>query len=223
MTTTAKPVPPMPMASPIPVPRMAPQRRWRPGLVALAVALIATGGLSAAYAVTLVGGTNAYLAVSRSVQAGSRLAAADLTVVRISGDPALRPLPANQSDAVVGKYAAVELFPGSLLTEGQLVDVPLGGAGTTLVSIGLSQDKVPAQRVKPGVKVLLVATPVESLLAAGQTPTGPVETFDATVVDIVTGTQPGRYFVNVSVRDSDGPHIATLAAANRIVIVLAGG
>lgn len=210
-------------AGPIPVPKMAPQRRWRPGLVALAVALIATGGLSAAYAVTLVGGTNAYLAVGRSVQAGSKLEAADLTVVRISGDPALRPIGAGRSADVIGKYAAVELFPGSLLTEEQLADVPLGGAGTYLVSIGLSQDKVPAQRIKPGVKVLLVATPTETLLAAGEAPTGPAETFQATVVDIEEGTQPGRYFVNVSVQDGDGARIATLAAANRIVIVLAGG
>jgi hypothetical protein len=201
---------------------MAPQRRWRPGLVALAVALIATGGLSAAYAVTQVGSTNSYLAIAREVQAGAEIAAADLTVVRISADPALRPMAANRLSDVVGKYASVALFPGALLTEAQLTDVPLGGAGTYLVSIGLPQDRVPAQRIRPGVKVLLVATPDDSFGSQTETEER-TETFQATVVDIEPGTQPGRYYVNVSVADGDGPRIATLAAANRIVIVLAGG
>ena len=213
---------PMPMPAPIPVPRLAPQRRWRPGLVALAVALIATGGLSAAYAVTLVGSTNAYLAVARDVEAGSQIEQSDLTVVRISTDPALRPMSADAIADVVGKYAAVTLFPGQLLTESQLTDVSLGGEGTYLVSIGLSQERLPAQRIRPGVKVLLVATPADTFGASTETDER-TEMFQATVVDIAPGSQPGRYYVNVSVADGDGPRIATLAAANRIVIVLTGG
>jgi Flp pilus assembly protein CpaB len=191
-------------------------------LVALAVALIATGGLTAAYAVTLVGETHAYLAVAQEVQAGSRIARDDLVVVRISADPGLRPLAADRIDDVVGKYAAVPLFPGELLTEAQLTDVPLGGPGTYLVSIGVPQDRVPAQRIRPGVKVLLVATPPDSFGSSAEEDEE-TEMFQATVVDIEPGTQPGRYYVNVSVADGDGPRIATLAAANRIVIMLAGG
>jgi len=201
-TTISGPASATPVAAPIPVPRLAPQRRWRPALVALAVALIATGGLTAAYAVTLVGETHAYLAVAQEVQAGSRIARDDLVVV--------------------GKYAAVPLFPGELLTEAQLTDVPLGGPGTYLVSIGVPQDRVPAQRIRPGVKVLLVATPPDSFGSSAEEDEE-TEMFQATVVDIEPGTQPGRYYVNVSVADGDGPRIATLAAANRIVIMLAGG
>jgi len=193
-------------------------------LVALAVALIATGGLTAAYAVTLVGATNAYLAVARSVPAGSPIAAADLTVVQINADPALRPVPASRSADVIGKYAAVELYPGALLAEGQVADVPLGGAGTYLVSIGLTQDRIPAQRIRPGVTVLLVVTSPENRIGAAEEPGGQApQTFPATVVDIADATQPGRYFVNVAVDEDDGPYVATLAAANRIVIVRAGG
>ncbi|MBX6749189.1 MAG: flagellar biosynthesis protein FlgA [Micromonosporaceae bacterium] len=221
-TTIGGPAPATPVSAPIPVPRMAPQRRWRPGLVALAVALIATGGLTAAYAVTLVGGTHAYLAVGREVQAGTRITEDDLVVVRISADPGLRPLAADRVADVVGKYAAVPLFPGELLTERQLTDVPLGGAGTYLVSIAVPQDRVPAQRIRPGVKVLLVATPSDSFGSSTEEDEE-TEIFQATVVDITPGTQPGRYYVNVSVADGDGARIATLAAANRIVIMLAGG
>jgi hypothetical protein len=220
-TTINSPAAAVPTPAPLPVPRLAPQRRWRPGLVALAVALIATGGLTAAYAVTLIGGTHAYLAVAREIQAGSRISQDDLVVVRISGDPALRPLAADRMDDVVGKYAAVPLFPGELLTEQQLTDVPLGGAGTYLVSIGVPQDRVPAQRIRPGAKVLLVSTPSDRF--GSDEEAEETEIFQATVVDIVPGPQPGRYYVNVSVADGDGPRVATLAANNRIVILLAGG
>jgi hypothetical protein len=219
-TTTNTRAVPIPTAAPIPVPRMAPQRRWRPGLVALAVALVATGGLSAAYAITLVGSTKAYLAVSHEVQAGNQIKAADLTVVRISTDPALHPIESSQSSSVIGKYAATRLFPGTLVTKEQLTDVQIGGPGSNLVSIGLPRNRVPAPRIKPGAKITLVATP-EQLSQTKQT--GPPQTFSATVADISEVNQNGVIFVNVAVADTDSAAIATLAAQDRIAIVLAGG
>lgn len=226
MTATANPttwIPPAPLSAPIPVPKSAPRRRWRPGLVALAVALVATGGLSAAYAITLVGSTASYVVVSRHVDAGSKIAGADLAIARISSDPLLRPIPASRQAGVVGKYAAVELFPGALLTDGQLVDVPLGGSGTYLISIGVSPSKVPAQRVKPGTKVVLVATPAQTFVQNQQPTTGPPQTFQGTVVDVKTSDDKnGLVYVNVAVAKNDGAMVATLAAAERLVIVLAG-
>jgi hypothetical protein len=186
------------------------------------VALVATGGLTAAYAVTLVGATNAYLAVTRTVPAGSQLTSADLTVVQISTDPALRAVPAARRGDVIGKYAAVELFPGALLADGQVVDVPLGGPGTYLVSIGVSQDRLPVQRIKAGVTVVLIVLPKDGL-GLGAEQEGEPQTFSATVVDVAEGTQPGRYFVNVALSEGDGPRVAMLAAANRITITRAGG
>jgi SAF domain len=225
VTTTANPQTwtPSTSSTPIPVPRSAPQRRWRPGLVALAVALVATGGLSAAYAITLVGSTASYLVVSRPVDAGAQITEADLAIARISTDPLLHPVAASRSGEVVGKYAAVQLFPGALLVQEQIADVPLGGSGTYLVSIGLSPSKVPAQRVKPGTKVVLVATPVETFVQNQQSTTGPPQTFLGTVADVTTSdNQNGLVYVNVAVSKADGPQVATLAAAERLVIVLAG-
>lgn len=222
MTATINPrTAQVPTPSPIPVPRLAPQRRWRPGLVALAVALVATGGLSAAYAITLVGSTGSYIGISRTVDAGAKISAADLVAVRISADPALRPIPASRSDEVIGKYAAVRLFRGVLLTEDQLTDVPIGGSGTYLVNIGLSPSKVPAQRVRPGATVVLVATPAQTF-TANQPTAGPAQTFDGVVADITEPNQNGTVYVNVAVAERDGPTVAMLAAAERIVIVLAG-
>lgn len=210
-------------AAPVAAPRLAVGRRCRPGLVALAVALVATGGLSAAYAISLVGSTNAYLAVNRHIEAGARVEASDLLTVRISLDPALRPIPAAQADEVVGRYAAVPLFPGGLLTRDLLSEVPLGGAGTYLVSIGLPRGRIPAQRIRPGAQVILVATPSEMDLRAAAASSEPPQTFEGVVADVSEPNQHGTVFVNVAVAQSDGAAVATLAAAERIVIVMAGG
>jgi flagella basal body P-ring formation protein FlgA len=53
--------------------------------------MVAVGGLSAAYAVTLVGSTQAYLAVARTVHVGAALTPADVSTVRITADPPCGP------------------------------------------------------------------------------------------------------------------------------------
>ncbi len=209
---------------PIPVPRRA-SRRVRPGLTALAVAFVAVGGLATAYAVTLVGDIHAYLAVARPVHVGAALTASDMTTVSITADPALRPIPASRVNQVVGKYTAVELIPGTLLTEKQLTDTPIPGAGKNIVGLGLPVDRLPASRIKPGVEVLLVATPAQAgVTATGNTATtGPPQKFPATVIDVAKGTREGTVLVNVAVDARDAPTVAALAATDRLVIVLAGG
>jgi len=222
----AAPATPAPMA----VQRRAPLRRWRPGLVALAVALVAVGGLVAAYAVTLVGTSRAYLAVARDVSQGAVLSGADLTVVRISADPALHPIPATDVDRVVGRHAATPLKAHTLLSAGHLTDEAFPGPGRSLVGLSLSQERLPAGRVTPGAAVTLVATATATATAtvaptAGSagTPTGPPPTFDAVVVDMRDGIRDGTFLVNVAVSTQDAAPVAALAAANQLVIVLGEG
>lgn len=210
--------------APIPVPRRAPQRHMRPGLVALAVALIAVGGLAAAYAVTLVGSTRTYLAVARPVAVGAALVPADVTTVRITTDPGLRPISATNVDRVVGRHAAVALVPGTLLTGDQLTDVPIPGPGQSLVGLGLPEDRLPASRVKPGSAVTLVATTQTSgVVQPDSTSTGPPPTFPAVVVDVRKGVRDGTLLINVTVSKADAATVAALAASDRIVIVLGEG
>lgn len=213
---------PAPTAAPISIPKLAPQRRWRPGLVALAVALVATGGLSAAYAITLVGSTNAYISVRLEVQAGAKITEADVTQVRMSADPGLKPIPYSQRSDVIGKFAAVRLSAGTLLTKDQFTDVPIGGKETYLLSLGLSQSKVPALRVRSGDRVVLIALPAQNFVQGNNTQTGPPQTFSATVADVSKPTQNGTVYVNVAVAQADGASIAILAAADRIYLALGG-
>ena len=67
-----------PVAQPIAAPRAIRQRRFRGGALALAVLLIALGGLLAGLAYVAVVRTQDVLAVARPVQVGTQITAADL-------------------------------------------------------------------------------------------------------------------------------------------------
>ena len=221
-TTPTRPGRATSATGPLPVPRRAPHRRARPGLIALAVAMVAVGGLTAAYAVTLVGSSKAYLAVARPVAVGTVITTADITTVRITADPALRPIPADRINRIIGKHAAVELVAGTLLTDEALTDSPIPGPGKSLVGLGLPVDRLPASRIKPGVAVVLVTTPNANGVAATTPTTGPPKTYPATVVDVSRGAKDSVMLVNVAVDTSDAATVAALAATDRLVIVLAG-
>ncbi|MEU7753708.1 SAF domain-containing protein [Micromonospora sp. NPDC049171] len=212
-----------PVAAPYAVPRVAPQRRWRPALVWLAVALIAAGGLIAAAVLRKVGTTAEYLAVSSAVEVGSTIDRSDLSTVRITVDPALKPIRAGAADEVIGMYAAVGLVPGTLLTRAQLTETAVPGQGEQLVGLSLPQERMPAERVKPGARVLLVVTPDDGPASGQQQTMAAPISIMATVVDVRAGIKEGTTLLNVAVPDRDGPLIASRAAAGQIVVALTPG
>ncbi|MEH0971549.1 SAF domain-containing protein [Micromonospora sp. CPCC 205546] len=211
-----------PVAAPYAIPRVAPQRRWRPALVWLAVALVAAGGLIAAAVLRTVGTTAEYLAVSATVEVGSVLDRSDLSTVRITVDPALKPIKASAADQVIGRFAAVALVPGTLLTQAQLTDTAVPGQGQQLVGLSLPQERLPAERVKPGAEVLLVVTTDDGPVSNQQQTAAPMS-IKATVVDVRAGTKEGTTLLNVAVAERDGPLVASRAAAGRIVVALTTG
>jgi hypothetical protein len=226
MTSTSSqaartPAQPAPLTAGLAIPKVAPQRRWRPSLIWLAVALIAIGGLISWRVLETVGSTAEYLAVGQRVEAGGTVEAGDLTTVRITVDPALKPIRAADAKAVIGKYAAVALTPGTLLTEAQLTDQAVPGPGKQLVGMSLSEDRVPSQRLVPGNPVLLVITaddnPVANPQQAQQTAPQAIR---ATVVDVRPGAKEGSTLLNVAVLDRDGPLVAARSAQGRIVVAL---
>ncbi|MBO4140174.1 SAF domain-containing protein [Micromonospora tulbaghiae] len=211
-----------PVAAPYAIPRVAPQRRWRPALVWLAVALVAAGGLIAVAVLRKVGTTAEYLAVNTRVEVGSVIDRSDLSTVRITADPALKPIRASDTDDVIGMYAAVAMVPGTLLTQAQLTDTAVPGQGQQLVGLSLPQERMPAERVKPGADVLLVVTADDGPVSNQQQTAAPIS-IKATVVDVRTGAKEGTTLLNVAVAERDGPLVASRAAAGRIVVALTTG
>ncbi|MGC4877404.1 SAF domain-containing protein [Micromonospora sp. DT43] len=205
-----------PVDAPVSPPKVVRQRRVRPGLLGLAVLLIALGGLGAAFAVTSVRATGSYLAVARPVEVGREVSAADLITVQVAGGRGLRPVPAGRLDEVVGKRAAVALVPGTLLTLGQVTDDPLLGPGQQQIALGLKTAQVPARALHPGDKVLLVSTPDDNATGAAA---GAGTRFTATVIDMVSPSDDERVlYLALLVRDV--PAVVALAAQERIAVVL---
>jgi hypothetical protein len=214
-------------AAPIAAPRTIRQRRLRGGALALAVLLIVLGGLLAGLAFLAVSRTQEVLAVARPVQAGTQITSADLFTVQINDVPGLRPIDAGQVDRVVGQRAAVSLVPGTLLTTHQLTDQALVQAGQRQVGVGLSPSRLPARTLRPGDRVQLVSTPADNAAITGGSanPTAP-QKFDATVVDVSVSTNPSSaatVVVYLAVSDLDAPQVVTLAAQNRLTMVLTVG
>jgi hypothetical protein len=207
----------IPLDAPVAPPRVVRQRRVRPGLLGLAVLLIALGGLGAAFAVTSVRSTGSYLAVARPVDVGAQLTADDLVTVRISGGRELRPVPASRLREVVKLRAAVRLTPGTLLTRGQLTEAPLLGPGQQQLALGLKPARVPARTLHPGDKVLLVSTPDRQ--AGGSSASGGGTRFEGTVIDSAT-PEHEDVVVYLALAVRDVPAVVALAADDRIALVL---
>ncbi|MGW2996094.1 SAF domain-containing protein [Streptomyces sp. NPDC001193] len=231
MSTTTMPAPgrsvpgPGGPGGPAAAPRVVRQRRRRPGLIALSVALIAAGGLSGALLFTASGQRTAVLVVARDVQVGAALADADLAPASLALDPAVKAVPAAKKSGMVGQRAAVALKAGALLSPGQVTSVSLVKAGEQVVGVALKPSQLPASRIAPGQKVLIVSTPDASQAAAagkaGETPGAP-KTLPATVVAVgAPAPATGVVVVDVAVPATDGPALAARVATGAVALILA--
>ncbi|MBL6276877.1 flagellar biosynthesis protein FlgA [Micromonospora fiedleri] len=207
---------PSPVDAPVAPPKVVRQRRVRPGLLGLAVLLIALGGLGSAFAVTSVRATGSYLAVARTVEVGSVVSASDLVSVQVAGGQGLDPVPAGRLADVVGMRAAVSLAPGTLLTMSQLTDEPLLGPGQQQIALGLRTAQVPAPKLRPGDQVLLVSTPRDDSSSSSSG----VTRFTATVTDAVSTDGRDEVVVYLALAVRDVPAVVAMAAQDRIAVVL---
>ena len=195
------------------------RRRRRPGLWAAGVALVAVGGLAAAGLVSRAGDRVEVLAVARTVPIGQTIAAEDVTVARVPADPALRPVPAVERDRVVGRVAAVELRPGTLLTATEVTDSAVPGAGEQVVGVAARPGQLPARGLRAGDRVLAVPVPGDQ---AGTDTTaadlgGPVP---ARVVQVGPPDAEGVVTVDLVVGQDTGPRLAALASTGRLALIL---
>jgi hypothetical protein len=225
--TTAGQAPPQPTHNQVPSAAVGFRaRRRRPGMYALAVALIAAGGGGGLLAFQATGERSPVLAVAHEVQAGDVIEDSDLLEASVSLDPALKPIPASQRDQVVGKRAAVALVPGALLSKGQVTTRTLVEPGERLVGIGLKQTQMPATRLSPGDKVLVVSTPSDGSQATtgeggknGEDSTP--KSIEARVVRVGEKQQnTSEQVVDVAVPAQYGPELAAQAATGDVALVV---
>ncbi|MGW7317916.1 SAF domain-containing protein [Streptomyces sp. NPDC054865] len=191
------------------------------------MALIAAGGLSGALLFTASGQRSSVLVVARDVQVGAAITDADLAPASMALDPAVKAVPVAKKAGIVGRRAAVALKAGSLLSPGQVTSTSLVKAGEQLVGVALKPSQLPASRLAPGQKVLIVSTPDPAQAAAanggkpGEAAVAP-KTLAATVVAVgVAAPATGVVVVDVAVPASDGPTLAARVATGAVALIIA--
>lgn len=209
---TADPGRPAGNAAYVPPPKI----RRRPALVAGGVAAICLGALLAVWAWTSTTHTEEVLAARATIHRGDVITANDVERVRISGDPALDPLPASAYDAVVGKTAALDIASGGLLTQDATADSAMPPKGQSVVGISLTAAQVPALPLQGGDRVRIVVTPGQN----GTAPAGVPEFSTAEVVDTRVDEATGNTVVDVLVPYADASVLASRAATGNVALVL---
>ena len=209
--------------APVPLRETAVRTRRRRGLWTAGVALVAAGGLAAAVLVGRAGDRVEVLAVARAVPMGQAIGEGDVTVARVAADPALHPVSASRRGEVVGRTAAVELRPGTLLTGEEVTDAVIPAVGDQVVGVAAHPGQLPARGLRPGDRVLLVLVPGDQAHGGAATPgdVGPVgEPVPARVVQVGPADADGAVTVDVVVGEAVGPRVAALASTGRVALVL---
>ncbi|MFE2823522.1 SAF domain-containing protein [Streptomyces sp. NPDC059271] len=209
------------VAGPVSPPRVSARRR-RPGVIALSLGLIAAGGAGVAVLLLQVGHRTDVVTVVRDVQVGQVLTEQDLGKASISLDPAVKAVTADHLDQVVGKRAAVELRPGSLLAPSQVTKDSLVKVGEQLVPIGLKPEQIPATALVPGQKVELVHVPAQGETESDKpSGTGPKTLAGRVVKASAAAPGTGVVVVDVATSATDGPTAAAWVSSGTLRLVLA--
>lgn len=193
-----------------------PRRRRRPWVFALCAALVAAGALGTAFAFTSVNDTQEVLVVSRDIKRGEAIGAGDLSVVRVSVDPALTPVAGSQKAELEGSRAAVDLWAGTLLTEQAVTDSLVPGEGESLVGISLTPGQMPSEPLYGGDVVRIVTTPGDQGEVTDKEPV----TVEAVVVGVSRVEETGETVVDVAVPEAEAADLAARAATGRVALVL---
>lgn len=203
--------PRQPVAAPLTV-RTA--RRNRVRIVAGAAIMLASA-FAAAVLYSDAGERSAVLQIAHRVAAGEMIEAGDFTEALVASDVRGATVPASQAASLVGRVAAVDLVPGSLLAPGQVSDRSPSAATDAVVGAVLDEGYYP-RGVGIGDRVLLVEISNDSDTAETSTP--PVQ---ATVVSVVDGVDIGSISISLAVPPADARRFAVAAARGRLTIVLA--
>ncbi|MFJ8042027.1 SAF domain-containing protein [Kitasatospora sp. NPDC096147] len=209
------PAPEPARAAPHVPPRTLRARRRRPAVIAMAVAMVAAGGLGGAVLYNSTGQRIAVLALARDVPAGQAVVAEDLVVARIASDPALRPLDAADRSRTIGLRASRDLRRGGLLLKADVTGESLVEPGQTVVGVAVKRTQVPATRLTPGTRILVVATPETG--ATVRTP----ETLAVKVIAVGKVDVDGSQVIDVALPVADGPKLAAWVSVGRLQVILA--
>ncbi|HWF81370.1 MAG TPA: SAF domain-containing protein [Streptosporangiaceae bacterium] len=197
-------------------------RRRRPGMIALAVALVGAGVLAS---VAVYGATDLRVPVivlTANVPAGTVITAADLSTANVSVSAGVQVIPARQMSQVVGQVAGTSLHPGMLLTASELATVRPPAAGEVLIPLPIKQSFVPASGIGAGDHVLIEATPGAQGQTGSSNGAAALATPVAGIVEAVNLAPDADGFdvIDVLVAQKSGDAVAAQASTGQIALIV---
>jgi hypothetical protein len=195
-------------------------RKRRPGMVALAVALIGAGILGGAALYRNVNHQVPVLMVAVPVPAGTVVTQADLSTTSVTTAKGVQVVPARQESQVVGLVAAADLQPGTLLAAGDLTTALPPIAGEVLVPIAVKPSWLPASGLATGDHVVVVPAPGAQGTSNSAT-TLPGRPVAGVVEDVSRGPDAdGLEVLDLLVPTGSGPVLAKEAATGDIALIV---
>jgi hypothetical protein len=191
-----------------------PVRDRRPALAALAVLLIAGGALTSALVTLRSGSRQDYVVISRLVEPGQRIEAADFGVARIAGTGA-DAIRYDVRHNFVGTYATTRLYPGTLADREMFSVTEQIPGGAVLVGAVLSPEQRPAGNLRPGDVVDVYVVPRRE--EAGGDPVLVVR--GALVAEVVPSRGADTLSVSLLVPADKAADVTGAAAVSRIAVV----
>jgi len=218
-------------------PRTEPNRLPSPVRVrrpVLAVASVAVVFASIAIFVSIYSRANhqvAVIAIVRSVQPGQRIVTSDLAEANVVVSGTVSPVPVAEARNIVGKFAAVALVPGSLLT---MADVSIAqplASGDAVVGIALKDGQLPSAGVEPGDQVMVIQTgtpgtpaPATPTASGGSDTTTGVLVPSARVYGVASpppnSSGATSELVSIDVSSTVAAEVSVAAAADQVSLVL---
>lgn len=190
--------------------------RRRPLMIVAAFLAVCLGGLIGVFAFQAVSTAQDVVAVRQTIERGALITRDNLMTVKVSIDPALKPVPGAEIDQLVGKRAAYDIVSGGVITRDQVTDQSLPARGNTVVGISLGPGMAPTQQIKPGDAVRIIPTPGQQ----GEVPAKDPATIPATVVTISVDEATGNTNLAVLVPSGVAARVAAIASTGRAAVVL---
>jgi hypothetical protein len=196
-------------------------RRRRPGMIALAIALVGAGILASTAVYYRTNHQVLVLIAIADVPAGQTITAADVGTASVLAGPGIQVVPAGQLNQVVGQVAGSALHPGMLLTAAELARIRPPGPGQVLVPLAVRPSLLPASGLAAGDGILVVATPGAQGQAGSSMQlvlTEPV----AGLVEAVTqaANSDGYRVVDLLVSAGQGPALAEQASTGQFALIV---
>jgi Flp pilus assembly protein CpaB len=194
-------------------------------LVIVGVLLVFGFALAFVDASLHLGSREEVLVVAQPVAAGQVLTSSDLRVARVSTGSGLDVVLSGDEATVLGRRVAVPLVAGSLLTAGEVGNVPPVGQGADVVAVGLKAGAFPPE-LAAGDRVQVVPVTSSSSSSSGDSTGGATSgsPVAATVLSVATAPSdsdtPTVFSLRVSTGDAD--EVAALAAAGQASLVEVG-